>query len=64
MGPKVEAACRFVSAGSGFAAIGSLGDAALMLCGEAGTVVATSDTALPWRPGAAAHEPVLDHSFG
>jgi carbamate kinase len=41
MGPKVEAACRFVRANGGFAAIGSLGDAAGMLRREAGTVVAT-----------------------
>jgi carbamate kinase len=39
MGPKVQAACRFVGAGSGFAAIGSLADAAGMLRGEAGTMV-------------------------
>jgi carbamate kinase len=39
MGPKVEAACRFVNANSGFAAIGALADAAAMLRGEAGTIV-------------------------
>jgi carbamate kinase len=39
MGPKVEAACRFVRANSGFAAIGSLSDAAAMLRGDAGTIV-------------------------
>jgi carbamate kinase len=39
MGPKVEAACDFVEATGGFAAIGSLGDAAAMLDGKAGTLV-------------------------
>jgi carbamate kinase len=40
MAPKVEAACRFVEAGGGFAAIGALEDAARLLAGEAGTRVA------------------------
>ncbi|HJW23225.1 MAG TPA: carbamate kinase [Candidatus Limnocylindrales bacterium] len=39
MGPKVEAARRFVLANGGFAAIGSLADAARMLRREAGTIV-------------------------
>lgn len=39
MGPKVEAACRFVEAGGRFAAIGSLEQAAEVARGEAGTVV-------------------------
>ena len=39
MGPKVEAACRFVEAGHGYAAIGSLREAADVLRGEAGTVI-------------------------
>ncbi|HYC06606.1 MAG TPA: carbamate kinase, partial [Candidatus Binatia bacterium] len=39
MGPKVEAARRFVSADGGFAAIGALADAARMLRREAGTIV-------------------------
>jgi carbamate kinase len=39
MGPKVEAACRFVRAGGGFAAIGALADAGAMLRGETGTIV-------------------------
>jgi carbamate kinase len=42
MGPKVEAACRFVRANSGFAAIGSLADAPKLLRREAGTIVAVS----------------------
>jgi carbamate kinase len=39
MGPKVEAACRFVEATGGFAAIGALGDLAAIVAGEAGTRV-------------------------
>jgi carbamate kinase len=48
MGPKVEAACRFVRATGGFAAIGSLGHAAAMLRGEAGTVVSSAAPAIEW----------------
>jgi carbamate kinase len=48
MGPKVEAACRFVRANSGFAAIGSLTDAAGMLGGAAGTIVERSVRQLEW----------------
>jgi carbamate kinase len=47
MGPKVEAACRFVEAGGGgrsddarFACIGALGDASALLGGDAGTRIA------------------------
>jgi carbamate kinase len=39
MGPKVEAACRFVEGTGGFAAIGALGDAVGLLNGETGTRV-------------------------
>ncbi|GAA3811638.1 carbamate kinase [Nocardioides panacisoli] len=39
MGPKVEAACRFVELTGGVAAIGALEDVAEMLAGRAGTVV-------------------------
>ena len=39
MGPKVEAACRFVGATGGIAVIGGLDDAAAMLRGGAGTTV-------------------------
>jgi carbamate kinase len=39
MGPKVEAACRFVEAGGGHAAIGRLQDAPALLAGTTGTVV-------------------------
>jgi carbamate kinase len=37
MGPKVDAACRFVERTGGVAAIGSLNDALAVLSGEAGT---------------------------
>jgi carbamate kinase len=40
MGPKVKAACKFVSETGGLAAIGSITDAAARVRGEAGTVVA------------------------
>jgi len=39
MGPKVEAACRFVERSGGVAAIGALDEAAEVLAGEAGTIV-------------------------
>ena len=39
MGPKVDAACRFVEATGGFAAIGSLADAHEIVHGRAGTVI-------------------------
>jgi carbamate kinase len=39
MGPKVDAACRFVTATGGMAAIGALEDAARILAGTAGTIV-------------------------
>jgi carbamate kinase len=39
MGPKVEAACRFVEQGGALAAIGALDDAASLLRGACGTIV-------------------------
>jgi carbamate kinase len=39
MGPKVEAACRFVEAGGALAGIGSIKDAAAILEGRCGTLV-------------------------
>jgi carbamate kinase len=39
MGPKVEAACRFVEAGGAWAGIGSVEDAAAIVAGTAGTTV-------------------------
>ncbi len=42
MGPKVDAACRFVELTGGVAAIGTLDDAGAILRGEAGTIVTPS----------------------
>ena len=42
MGPKVDAACRFVELTGGIAAIGTLEDAVAILRGEAGTIVTPS----------------------
>ena len=39
MGPKIEAACRFAEATGKPAAIGRLGDSAVLLTGEAGTLI-------------------------
>ncbi len=39
MGPKVAAACRFVSATQGVAGIGDLASAEALLRGDAGTVI-------------------------
>jgi carbamate kinase len=44
IGPKVEAACRFVEAGGERAAIGELGQAAEVLAGEVGTQVVAGET--------------------
>lgn len=44
MGPKIEAACRFVDRTGGIAAIGRLDDAAALLDGTAGTTVAAAGT--------------------
>jgi carbamate kinase len=40
MGPKIEAACRFVEATGGTAAIGALEDAVEIVAGRAGTTIA------------------------
>jgi len=42
MGPKVDAACRFVERTGAMAAIGALDDAERILAGDAGTIVTTS----------------------
>jgi carbamate kinase len=47
MGPKVEAACRFVDAGGGVAAIGALADASALLDRTAGTTVHSALAAHP-----------------
>ncbi len=44
MAPKVEAACRFVEATRGTAAIGALRDASALLRGDRGTQVTADDT--------------------
>ena len=46
MGPKVQAACKFVEETGGLAAIGSIKDAAALVRGEAGTVVAADAAGL------------------
>jgi carbamate kinase len=56
MGPKVEAACRFVELSGGAAGIGALADVSRILEGEAGTVVRsvsrdTGTTARSESPG-------------
>jgi carbamate kinase len=48
MAPKVEAACEFAEATGGRAGIGSLGDAAAILRGEAGTTIAPGQTLSFW----------------
>ena len=47
MGPKVEAACRFVELTGGTAAIGSLRDVDAILSGKAGTIVTPSGRLRP-----------------
>jgi carbamate kinase len=47
MAPKVEAACRFVEATGGMAAIGRLDDAEAFLDGKAGTIVVPADARCP-----------------
>lgn len=53
MGPKVEAALRFVRAGGGAALIGSLADALEMLHGDAGTRIVPDTVASTTDAGAA-----------
>jgi carbamate kinase len=48
MGPKVEAACRFVTATGKTAAIGALPDLASILAGEAGTTVDAKAAAIEY----------------
>ncbi len=43
MKPKVEAVCRFIESGGGFAAIGNLDDAGQILLGQRGTIVRRGD---------------------
>ena len=46
MGPKVEAACRFVSATGKRAAIGALADLNKIIAGEAGTTVSSTESGI------------------
>jgi len=46
MGPKVEAACRFVSATGKRAAIGALADLGRIIAGEAGTTVSSNESGI------------------
>jgi carbamate kinase len=48
MGPKVDAACRFVEATGKRAAIGALKDLAAILRGEAGTTITVTATEIEW----------------
>ncbi|MGZ5415637.1 MAG: carbamate kinase [Nocardioides sp.] len=57
MGPKVEAACRFVEITGDTAGIGRLEDAVAIVRGEAGTIVTPSGE-LPGEPGPSPLAPV------
>jgi len=50
MGPKVEAACRFVERTGGRAGIGRLDQAAAILRGDAGTIAAKAGYDGTWKP--------------
>ena len=65
MGPKVEAACRFVTEAGGRAAIGSLSDAADVISGTAGTQVRQADRDVQGRmPALRAGLPALRREAG
>lgn len=49
MGPKVEAACEFVRASGGVAAIGRLEDAGEILAGAAGTQITSETASIEWE---------------
>lgn len=48
MGPKVEAACDFVTETGGFSCIGKLTEAHALLQGEAGTRIVAGDSPIEW----------------
>lgn len=50
MGPKVEAACRFVELTGRQAAIGALKDLPAILHGKAGTTITTAAVGIEWAP--------------
>jgi carbamate kinase len=65
MKPKIEAACRFVEAGGGFAGIGLLEDAASILEGSRGTIVRKSGVSLDFIPHQqAAKQPAAAPDWG
>ena len=49
MAPKVQAACEFVEQTGGIAGIGQLKDAATIITGDAGTVIAPNLDGVSWR---------------
>jgi carbamate kinase len=62
MGPKVEAACRFVERTGGVAAIGSLDDVEKLLDGRAGTQVSADGPELEYRDGNVDERPRITRS--
>jgi carbamate kinase len=50
MAPKIEAACRFIDATGGTAAIGALADAPALLRGDRGTRITAGPTSSPPGP--------------
>ncbi len=50
MGPKVDAACRFVRATGKRAAIGELRSSSRILAGEAGTTIDAAATGITYAP--------------
>lgn len=62
MGPKVEAACRFVERTRGTAAIGSLDQVEELLDGRAGTQVCAEGPRLEYRDGTYEEQPRITRS--
>jgi carbamate kinase len=62
MGPKVEAACRFVERTGGAAAIGSLDHVEELLEGRGGTQVSADGPALEYRDGSSEEQPQITRS--
>jgi carbamate kinase len=62
MGPKVEAACRFVERTGGTAAIGSLDHVEELLDGRAGTQVRADGPTLEYRDGSYEEQPRITRS--
>ena len=51
MGPKVDAACRFVRATGKRAAIGELADLSRIIAGRAGTTITPEASGIEYAPG-------------